>query len=449
MRYFPQTDETMATMLSAVRKNSVDELFSSIPESLRLKRPLALPKKLDELGIKRELHQFYLPSKYVSFLGAGATEHFVPEWVSQQLLRAEWYTSYTPYQPEASQGTLQAIFEFQSMVASLFGLEIANASMYDGATALVEALLMAVRVTSKKTVVISSAIHPEYRQCIYTYLSSAGYRVVEIGFEESGLTDTGALVHALSTAPDLAAIAMQSPNFFGRLEDTKEMARLAHRHQALAIAATTDMSSTAIVSPHGANGIDIAVGDGLGLLSGLSLGGPGVGLLASTKQLLRQLPGRLVGLTTDHEGRPGYVLTLSTREQHIRREKATSNICTNHNLMALAFSMTLSAYGKQGFLNLAKANLKKTLYFRRCLRQLGCAPVFNGPHYNETVLDIGQPLKKRLKIAEKQNILAGLPLESFYPQLPGHLLVCTTELHRDQDIQRLSEILCGAYDEKT
>lgn len=445
MRYFPHSAETLTTKLEAINKSSIEDLFSSIPKNARRTALLNLPVPLDECALKRMLTPFYAPPPYSSFLGAGATEHFVPEWVSQQLVRAEWYTSYTPYQPEASQGTLQAIFEFQSMVASLLGLEVANASMYDGATALTEALLMAVRAVGKKTVVLSKAIHPEYRKTLHTYFSMADLRVVEVGFDQSGATHLDMLKDCLKSSHDIAAVAIQSPNFFGRIEETRSIAELIHHHGGLMVGCVTDMTSTAVLSSWGNCGADIAVGEGLGLLGGLSLGGPGVGLLAAKKSLLRQLPGRLVGKTNDKNNQPGYVLTLSAREQHIRREKATSNICTNHNLMALAFSMTLSAYGKKGFVDLAVRNVKKTLYLRKCLADNGVQVAFLGPHYNETVVRLGdeQTLAQRVADAHTNHIIAGLSLKRFYPELSGHLMIAATELHDDETIQTLAQSLSG------
>jgi len=437
MRYFRHNAQSIEHMLSVVNKKSLDDLFTSIPASERLDRELNLALARDELQIKRELGNFYKAPDFVNFMGAGATEHFVPEWVSQQLLRAEWYTSYTPYQPEVSQGNLQAVFEFQTMVASLFGLDIANASMYDGATALMEALLMAVRITGIKAVALSKAIHPEYRECVKSYLAFAKIGVVEYDFDHTGTT-------CLPTTHErLAAYAIQSPNFFGQIEDIKSWSQHAHKHDALLIACTTDMSSCALFSSFGYLGADIAVGEGLGLLPGLSMGGPGVGLFAAKKNFLRQLPGRLVGQTTDRFGHPGYVLTLAAREQHIRREKATSNICTNHNLMALALAMTWAAYGQQGFYELALTNLHKARLFRKILK---CS--FTGAHYNETVVDLKnqETLKKRLKIAHEHKIIAGLELSRFYPELNTHILVATTELHEEEEIRLLAHILDGAYD---
>ncbi|HXW60246.1 MAG TPA: aminomethyl-transferring glycine dehydrogenase subunit GcvPA, partial [Myxococcota bacterium] len=354
------------------------------------------------LRLKQKLMHLSLPLNLVNFLGAGATEHFVPEWVSQQLLRAEWYTSYTPYQPELSQGTLQAIFEFQSMVASLFGLNVANASLYDGATALVEAVLMATRLTGKKTVLIASSIHPEYRETLRTYLSYTHIKLKELSFNNDGTVDQNELLTlAKEFGKDLAAIALSSPNFFGVIDAVKPCATIAHEHNALLIALTTDMSSCALLKSFGHDGADIAVGEGLSFLPGINCGGPGVGLMAAKKEFVRQMPGRLVGLTRDAHKNPCYVLTLSGREQHIRREKATSNICTNHNLMALAFAMSMAAYGRSGLKRLSLINLKKTLYFRQCLHHLGMNIAFFAPHYNETVINFGSEelLDKRLKQA--------------------------------------------------
>ncbi len=444
MRYFAHSEETIDHMLKVIGITSLEDLFLSIPAAERLPTPLHLEAPWDELALKRKLQKFLTPLSYKNFLGAGATTHFVPEWISQQLLRAEWYTSYTPYQPEASQGSLQGIFEFQSIVASLFGLEIANASMYDGATALMEALLMAIRVTGKKAVLLCTSIHPEYRQTARTYLNLGNFSVIEIGFTDEGTLNFGELSKTIQSVSDLAAIAIQSPNFFGAIENIDELGKIAHDHQALLIAVTTDVSANAILEPMG-DQADIVVGEGLGFLGNLHLGGPGVGLLASKKNLLRQMPGRLVGKTTDKFGLPGYTLTLSTREQHIRREKATSNICTNHNLMALAFSMTMSAYGQSGLLNLAKINLKKTIFFHRLLKERNVDIAFTAHHYNETVIRLENNvlLQDRLACARRHKMIAGLPLSKFYPELSSCLLIATTELHEDDDLILLADILAG------
>jgi glycine dehydrogenase subunit 1 len=443
MHYFQSTKPVREALLSAIHKSSVDELFLSIPEDLRYSQTLKLPKARDEHELKKALVGAFGQSlPYVNFIGAGASAHFFPEWVSQQLLRAEWYTSYTPYQPELAQGTLQAIFEYQSLVASLFGMEVANASMYDGATALVEALLMAVRVTGKRIVIMSSTIHPEYRETVKTYLDFAGINIIEIAFDESGLSNTNALLDALKSN-DCAAIALQSPNFFGRIEDLKTISQEAHKRDTLLVGCTTDVSALALIPSFGALGADIAVGDGLSFVGGPNLGGPGVGLFACKKEYLRQMPGRLAGLTTDKEGKTAYVLTLSTREQHIRREKATSNICSNHNLMALAFLMCLSSYGKSGFKALAVTNIKKTLLLRQELNKHNIKLEFLGPHYNETVVKFAHEdiLDRALERALKNNFIGGLKLKKFYKNLANYLLISCTELINDEDIVLLAKIL--------
>lgn len=449
MRYFAHTPSSIESMLKTMGKETLMDLFSSIPKKARLDRKLDLPKSLDELSLKRELAPFLSPLNFTSFLGAGATAHFAPEWVSQQLLRAEWYTSYTPYQPEASQGTLQAIFEFQSMAASLLGMQVANGSMYDGATALAESMLMAVRITGKRSVILARSIHPEYREVVHNYLNMADIQVYEADFLTSGITDLENLSHMLTGIGPVASIAVQSPNFFGRIEDVKSLSTLAHEHGAMAVGVVTDLSATALFSSMGHLGADIAVGEGLGLLGSINMGGPGVGLFACKSSLIRQMPGRIVGHTTDKFGTPGYVLTLSTREQHIRREKATSNICTNHNLMALALSMVLVSYGKTGFLNLSLMNIKKTDLLRKHLEKLSGPKVsFLGPHYNETVVEFCDQKERdqRYDKALAKGLIAGVKLEGFYPELSRHLLIATTELHEDEQIESLARILSGVRD---
>lgn len=447
MRYFSRSEKTIEAMLSVIGKGSIDELFSSINPNDRLKRDLALPLGVDELTLKKELKPLSIPCSFTSFLGAGATEHFVPEWVSEQLRRAEWYTSYTPYQPEVSQGTLQALFEFQTMVASLFGLPIANASMYDGATAMVEAVLMAHRLNKKPHVAIASTVHPEYREVLKTYLQFLPLTLHELPYNPQTGTLDPAELESFIKKNDCSTVIVQSPNFFGQLENQHELFNIAASNEVLSISVTTDLSALAAINPPGSIGADIAVGDGLGLLGGLSMGGPGVGLFAIKEAYLRQMPGRIVGKTVDENNQPGFVLTLSTREQHIRREKATSNICTNHSLMALALTMTLSAYGKNGFFDLGQRNIKKTLFFREKLAHHGIKTAFNGPHYNETVVafDNATSVQKALRMAKDHHIIAGFPLASCFPELDRHLLVSTTELVSDQDIETLCDIFSKAF----
>lgn len=420
MRYLSHTSDDISNMLQVIGKPNIESLFDSIPAENRLKTPLKLPAALSEIELKTLLQAYAGQAPKLSFLGAGATPHFSPELVSQLLLRGEWLTAYTPYQPEVSQGTLQAIFEFQTIIASLFGLEISNASMYDGATALAEACLMACRLRPGiQRVFIPTSVHPEYRQVCQTFLSAAQIQIVD------------------KLDSPVAAIVYQNPNFFGQLENQVEIISQAHQNQALAIAICTDLVALGAIASPGSLGADIAVGEGIGLCGHLSLGAPGVGLFATKKEFLRQMPGRLCGQTVDSKGQRGFVLTLSTREQHIRREKATSNICTNHNLMALALTMTLSLYGKSGFRELAYHNIKKTIYLREKAKLAGLKILWDGPHFNETVFELTPSQVQAVKNLEQQDIFAGVFLERWYPQYPNCLLVTTTELHTETQIDSL------------
>lgn len=420
MRYLSHTSDDIASMLSTIGKPTIDSLFDSIPTENRFKKPLELPKALSEIELKTLLQNYAGQAPKLSFLGAGATPHFSPELVSQLLLRGEWLTAYTPYQPEVSQGTLQAIFEFQTIIASLFGLEIANASMYDGATALAEACLMACRLKPGiQRVLIPKSVHPEYREVCQTILGAARIEITE------------------NLDKPVAALIYQNPNFFGALENQAEIISLAHQNNALAIAVCTDIVALGAISSPGSHGADIAVGEGIGLCGHLSLGAPGVGLFATKKEFLRQMPGRLCGQTVDSKDQRGFVLTLSTREQHIRREKATSNICTNHNLMALALTMTLSLYGKSGFKELSFHNIKKTIYLREKAKAAGLSILFDGPHFNETVFKLTDSQVQAVKNLEQQDIFAGVFLERWYPEYSNCLLVATTELHAEEQIDNL------------
>lgn len=444
MRFVSTDNEESRKMLEAIGKKSIEELFSSIPSNLIFSNLLKLPKAKDERELKKSLTNLINPLKLINFLGAGACEHFVPEWISQQLLRAEWYTSYTPYQSEVSQGNLQALFEFQSMVKSLLGQEIANASMYDGATALVEAVLLAHRVNQKNIVLVPHNIHPHYEQTLKTYLQHTNIKIVHIDFDKQGMVCFNSFYKALEQFENqICASCIQTPNFFGLFEDVTAFTKILSEKNIFSIAINTDCSALALIAPLGDLGFDVCVSDGIGLVGSLSMGGPGVGLFATKQKYLRQMPGRIVGLSTDKNNELGFVLTLSTREQHIRREKATSNICTNHNLMALALSMTLSSYGKSGFIDLAFKNIHKTLYFRKKLLEFGIKPEFNNPHYNETVIKLGssEHVKKFLNKARTKNIIAGFNLGIFFKNLNSHLLIATTELHEEEEITQLARLL--------
>lgn len=431
MRYLAHTLKDIEEMLQAIGKPDLDALFDSIPKAIQLQRPLNIPKGASELELKQTLLQRAPVSAEKNFRGAGATAHFVPEIVSQLLLRSEWYTAYTPYQPEASQGTLQAIFEFQTLVCELLGCEIANASMYDGATAFAEALLMALRLKpASRCVLVSKGIHPEYRATAHTYLQAGGFEMIEVDLGQDGHTQLATLENKIAACKP-AAIAYQTPNFLGQLENQNALITLAHQHQALAVAVNTDPIAFAVMTPPGQLGADVVVSEGLGLLGHLHLGGPGVGLFGTRQQFLRQMPGRLCGQTVDEDGKRGFVLTLSTREQHIRREKATSNICTNHGLMALAFSITLSLYGKTGLRQLAMRNLGNTDFFRKQCIENGVELLFKGPHFNETA------------VVRNQQDLPVVSLAPFYKEYAQAALVCTTEMHTQEDISALVQSLKG------
>ena len=433
-------------ILKKIKKNSAMDLFDSIPQNLK-SNSYILPKAKDEKQIKQSLQHLNKSLDIVSFLGAGACEHFVPEWINQQLLRAEWYTSYTPYQAEVSQGNLQALFEFQTMTKSLFGQEIANASLYDGATALTEAVLLAHRINKKNTVLISATIHPHYKETLKTYLEHTSIDLVSINFNQDGKICEHSLNYLLqSFADDICCIALQTPNFFGLFEDTEYVLSKLKEKDIFSISVTTDCSALGLIKPLGESGFDISVADGIGLVGALNMGGPGVGLFATKEKYLRQIPGRIAGMSTDKNNNQGFVLTLSTREQHIRREKATSNICTNNNLIALAFAMTLSSYGKNGFIELGYRNVQKTLYFRNKLSQHKITCAFNAEHYNETVIKLPNA-NKFLDNARKQNIVAGINLEEFYSSLSNHILIATTELHSHENIDSLVNLLKDAIHE--
>ncbi len=394
---------------------------------------LDVPPALDERAVLAHLEA--LASRNASappFLGAGADPHSVPVAVDQLLLRGEFYTAYTPYQPEISQGTLQAIFEFQSYVCLLTGLDVANASMYDGATAAAEAALLAVRSRSdRKVVAVSRALPPAYRQVIRTYLEPAGVELREVPFGKDGRTDLEAARRACEGAAGLIA---GYPNFFGVIEPLKELCAIAHDAGALAISATAEALAFGLLAAPGELGADVAVGSLQSFGNPVSFGGPGLGFFAAREAVLRQLPGRLIGQTTDRKGRRGFVLTLATREQHIKRERATSNICSNHGLNALAATIHLSLLGKSGLRELALLNYQRARYAREQLAKAGLTALFAGATFNEFAL-AGDPAKQQEKLAAAK-IDGGYALGRDYPELSG-LLLCVTELHGKEDIDRL------------
>lgn len=447
MRYLPHTREDISTMLDAVGAPTVDALFDSIPEELKLGRPLNFGPGWTEPELQRELKKRAGQAPHLSFLGAGSAPHFVPVIVGQLLLRSEWYTAYTPYQPEMAQGTLQAIFEFQTLAADLYGCEIANASMYDGATAMVEAVLMAKRIKRKGTkVFISKAVHPEYRDVLNTYLVSMDVETVEVNLEESGQTSLAALETLIDEhGADGLAVVYQTPNFLGQVEEQRKIIAKAKDRDLMVIGVNTDPAALGVLESPGKAGADIVVGEGIGFCGHTSLGAPGVGLFATKQKYVRQIPGRLCGLSVDANGKRGFVLTLSTREQHIRREKATSNICSNHGLMALAFSMALISYGKEGFRRLAKQNVVRAQSLRRRWTEQGGQLGTGERAFNESVLlfENRPALLAALERCEAQDVYPGLDLHRFYPHLDRHLLVCTTEQHQEEDLNTLVALLQG------
>ena len=438
MRYQSHSQQDIDAMLAAIGAKSLDALFDSIPKSLQLKGLVDVPEALDERALLDHLGDLAAKNAHAPpFLGAGAYPHHVPPAVDQLLLRSEFYTAYTPYQPEISQGTLQAVFEFQTYVSLLTGLDVANASMYDGATAAAEAALLCQRAKSdRKAVAFSRALHPAYRKVAKAYLEPAGVEVREIPFDANGRTDLALAKKAMDGA---AGLVVGYPNFFGIVEPLKELAALAHEAGALCVSATTEALAFGLLASPGSLGADLAVGEMQSFGNGLSFGGPGLGFFAAKEALLRQMPGRLVGATTDKRGRRGFVLTLATREQHIKREKATSNICTNHGLDALAATIHLSLLGGQGLHALAQLNWQRAHYARNELKKVGLAPTFAAPHFNEFAVKADPAaLEKKLAAA---GIDGGYSLGRDYPELAPSTLFCVTELHTKEAIDRLAAAL--------
>ena len=438
MRYLPQTPDDIRAMLERIGVDSIDALFSGVPDEIKISGPLNLPPALTEPELRREMSRLAGPPPGPTFLGAGAYPHEVPAAVEQLLLRSELYTAYTPYQPEVAQGTLQSMFEFQTIVAEIFDLDVANASMYDGASSTAEAVLMAQRISRKRSkVVLSGGLHPEYAEVTCTFSRHTTDSIVTVGRDEvTGATDLEALAKA---AVDAACIVVQTPNFYGVTEDGRAIAKIAADTGALLIVAVPEILAMGLFEPPGAFGADIAVGEGLGYGVGVQVGGPACGLFAAKQAYLRQMPGRLVGETVDSDGHRGYVLTLSTREQHIRREKATSNICTNQGLLALGFAMHLALLGKQGFVHAARQNLARALRTKERLGALGLKPRFGGPHFNEVAYRVpgGDADALQAAVIEANGVVAGLPMGRFDEALKDTLLVCTTEYHCPDDLDQL------------
>lgn len=429
MHYVSNTEEQKKEMLEAIGVNKVLDLFRDIPPELILKDKVNIPSALSEIEVKRLLETLAAKNKasMVSFLGAGAYNHFIPTIVNHLILRGEFFTAYTPYQPEISQGMLQAIFEFQSMVCRLTGMDVANASMYDGSSALAEAALMASRIKRKNRILISKTVHPQHMEVVKTYTDANSLELGELGYDEEGLT--------IPSGKDFAAVLVQSPNFFGNIENLKEISKFAHDNDALLVVSVNEPTSLGVLKGPGSYDADIVVGEGHSFAIPPSFGGPYVGFMATKNEFMRQIPGRLAGQTVDGQGRRGFVLTLQGREQHIRREKATSNICTNQALIALAATISLSTLGKE-LRTLAMQNLQKAHYAAKSMESAGIKKLFAAPFYNEFVVQLKDTGRTKQKMIES-NIMPGLDLGKYYPKLKNAMLICVTEMHTKDDIDRL------------
>jgi len=443
--YIPHTDEDRRKMLTFLGVDDVDQLFSDIPEEVRMERPLALIPAMSELALDR--HMQGLAGKNlnfqqaVSFLGAGSYEHYQPSAVDAIISRSEFYTSYTPYQPEISQGMLQAIFEYQTMVAELTGMDLANASMYDGPTALAEAGIVCCAQTKRNRVLVSSTMHPEYRAVLQTYASGQSIDVVEVPHEQDGRVSMNQLASMCDET--VAGILIQYPNFFGNIEDLQAISNMAHAAGALLVVNAYPIALGLLKSP-GEQGADIVVAEGQSLGNAMAFGGPYLGMMAAKKDLMRRLPGRIVGQTSDHDGRRGFVLTLQAREQHIRREKASSNICSNQALNALAATVFLSYMGKQGMRELALQNYHKAHYLRSRLAMIpGVDIVFEAPYFNEFVVRLPKSARTVQQTLLERGYLFGLMLETFYDDMENCVLLNVTEMRTREELDNLSNELEG------
>ncbi|HIF03590.1 MAG TPA: aminomethyl-transferring glycine dehydrogenase subunit GcvPA [Nitrospinaceae bacterium] len=445
MRFIPHTDQDIREMLETIGIKNVDQLFSGIPTGLRLgDTPLRLPSALSESEVVAKLRQIQKrnpdPEEVSSFLGAGAYRHYSPALIDSLIQRGEFSTSYTPYQAEVSQGTLQAIFEFQTMITMLTGMDVANASMYDGASALAEAVLMSNRINKQKEYLIASSVHPEYRQTTETYLRGTDLRLINVPYSSDGKTDFEFIRANLNDR--VSAVILQSPNFFGIVEEYEQLGRELKEQNTLLIVVVVEPLSLGILKPPGEREADIVVGEAQSFGLPVSYGGPYAGFFATRKKFVRQIPGRLAGETIDRKGRRSFVLTISTREQFIRREKATSNICTNQGLCMLAATIYLAVMGKQGLRELALLNLRKVDYLKNKLSKVkGFSVRFNSDTFNEVVLRCPRPATEIRDALLEYNILVGLPLGDYYHELADSLLICTTELNTVEAIDRLAEKL--------
>jgi glycine dehydrogenase subunit 1 len=439
MSYVPNTPAEQQEMLRAIGAQNVEDLLAAIPQEVRLKRPLNLPKAMSEADVRRLLTRMAEQNAdldhYISFLGAGSYDHIQPSVVPHLAKRAEFYTSYTPYQPEISQGVLQATYEFQTMVCQITGMEVANASLYDGSTAVVEAALMAVGPEGRGDVLVSRALDPQYRTTLQTYAHARGFAVREVGLED-GATSVAELRAALT--PNTKAVIVQHPNFFGVLEDVREIERATHETKALFVVAITEPASLGALEPPGSYGADIVAAEGSSLGSPIGFGGPALGLFALRSEFIRRMPGRVAGQTVDDRDQTGYVLTLQTREQHIRRERATSNICTNQELLAIFATVYLSALGKRGFADLGAQCLRRAHHAQQAICAVeGFSPIFSRPFFDEFAVACPMPVERLNAELRDRGLIGGYDLSRDYPELGNAALFCVTETRSREDIDTL------------
>ncbi|MCC7306128.1 MAG: aminomethyl-transferring glycine dehydrogenase subunit GcvPA [Acidobacteria bacterium] len=441
MRYIPNSPEERATMLESIGLSSAEDLFRSIPADVQLGRKLNITDPLAEPEVIAALEEMAARNTAAakpSFLGAGVYSHYSPTIVNHLLQRSEFFTSYTPYQPEISQGTLQYIFEFQTLICQLTGMEVANASMYDGSTAMAEAYLMAQRVTRRNKIVVADSVHPEYREVARTYTQHGDAEIITVAFDEK----TGRVADLSILDDKTAALVVQSPNFFGCIENLERLAKAAHDVGALLVVVVTEAISLGLLKSPGECGADIVVGEGQSFGIPMSFGGPHVGMFATREKFIRQMPGRLCGIAYDKNGNRGFTLTLSTREQHIRREKATSNICTNQGLIALAATIYMETMGKKGLQEVAEQNAQKAAYARKAVDSVdGYSIPFSAPTFNEFVVRGPKPAIEILEAVREKGIIGGLALSKYYGAHDNDFLVCVTETSSRENIDRFVSAL--------
>ncbi len=447
MRYLPHSPAERADMLAVIGASTAEDLFGAVPREALLREPVDLPAHSPEFLVEAKMRAMAAQNRAGAdgpfFVGAGAYRHHVPATVDHLIQRSEWLTAYTPYQPEISQGTLQMLFEFQTQVAHLTGMDVANASMYDGSTATAEAVLMARRLTRKNGIILSGGLHPHYRDVVHTYLDNSP-NLVSLSASPEGQGD---ILDRIDD--DTAAIVIQTPDFFGHLRDIRRAADAIHARGGLLIVVVTEVVSLGLLEAPGALGADIVVCEGQSIGNALNFGGPYVGLLATRKEFIRQMPGRLCGETVDADGKRGFVLTLSTREQHIRREKATSNICTNSGLCALAFSIHLSLLGEAGLRRLARLNHARAVALAKALRRVPGVELLNATFFNEMTIRLSKPAAPVIETLAQNGILAGVPAGRVIPgdaTVANLIVLAATELTTDEDIAALVSGLTEALE---